>query len=271
MAVHKSHRRRRRMGSSAAVAVLDPTTIAGLKLWVAADKMVTDLDAANDGDLVSTWTDHSGGSVALAAATTARPAYKTSVLNSLPVVRFDGTTDRLAGTTAALLNVQKGDDLACTVIVCAIPAAGNYFFSWGNTGGSSPAVATVYQDEGGGEQNLRWDQTDNAALNSTIQSSRDDSFDKAVGNVTTFKFTGTAITGYKNGTIVTGMSAVASNIGTKANLNSYAIGCLHRSADTAFYGGDIAEMLIYDTALSDANRGAVEAYLGTKYGVTVAN
>ena len=37
-----------------------------------------------------------------------------------------------------------------------------------------------------------------------------------------------------------------------------------------FYVGNIAEVIIYDRILTDANRKLVEAYLGTKWGITVA-
>lgn len=52
----------------------------------------------NDGDPVSTWPDSSGNGHDVTAAGTARPLYKTNILNGKPVVRFDGINDLLVSS-----------------------------------------------------------------------------------------------------------------------------------------------------------------------------
>ena len=64
--------------------------------------------------------------------------------------------------------------------------------------------------------------------------------------------------------------------GTSANnLLSSASGNLSlgvRSGDNSYYfNGDIAEVLLYNTVLSDSNRNAVEHYLGEKYGISITD
>jgi hypothetical protein len=75
---------------SQGIAFAVPTDIANLLWWFKADSYV-----GSDGDSVSTWSDSSGNAKHATAASTARPTYKTNIINSLPVMRFDGTSDVL--------------------------------------------------------------------------------------------------------------------------------------------------------------------------------
>lgn len=68
-----------------------PIDLAGLQQWVRADAL-----SLSDGDPVSTWPDDSGNSRDFTQATSgARPTFRTNIVNGLPVVRSDGTTDRM--------------------------------------------------------------------------------------------------------------------------------------------------------------------------------
>lgn len=69
-----------------------PTDISGLSVWLKADALVL-----SDADPVSSWTDSSGNARHATQATSgARPTYRTGVVNAKPVVRFDGTDDWLS-------------------------------------------------------------------------------------------------------------------------------------------------------------------------------
>ena len=54
-----------------------------------------------DGDPVDTWTDRSGNSKNFTGADTARPIFKTGIINGLPVVRSDGVDDQLDSASAS--------------------------------------------------------------------------------------------------------------------------------------------------------------------------
>jgi hypothetical protein len=70
----------------------------GLVGWWRADDL-----ALTDGAEVATWTDTSGTGSSLTQATaTARPLYRTNVVNGRSVVRFDGIDDFLAGTMTSV-------------------------------------------------------------------------------------------------------------------------------------------------------------------------
>jgi hypothetical protein len=83
---------------SGPVTPLDPSTVAGLKLWLKADSL-----ALADGAAVTTWTDSSGnGNNATAVGA---PVFKTNILNGKPVIRFVGVqgftlATAIAGTSA---------------------------------------------------------------------------------------------------------------------------------------------------------------------------
>jgi hypothetical protein len=84
-----------------------PTDIAGCKLWLAADGTLWQdsartTPATADGDPVGAWDDASGGGNHATQATAGfRPLLKTAIVNSKPVIRFDGTDDFLSAAIAA--------------------------------------------------------------------------------------------------------------------------------------------------------------------------
>jgi hypothetical protein len=81
-----------------------------LKLWHKADAL-----SLNDGDPVASWTDSSGNGKHMVNATEAeQPSYETNELNSLPIVRFNGSSDDLTLTTHGL---TKPYTMACVVKV----------------------------------------------------------------------------------------------------------------------------------------------------------
>ena len=76
-----------------------PTDIDGCTLWLKADQ-ITGLD---DGDSVGTWKDQSGeGNDVSQGTANKKPTYKVDILNGKPVVRFDGTDDRLGLATMSI-------------------------------------------------------------------------------------------------------------------------------------------------------------------------
>ncbi len=92
------------------VAPFAPTDIVGLQWWFKADSL-----ALSDADPVSSWLDSSGnGYTATQATGINQPLYKTAILNGLPVVRFDGSNDKL--TTASITHgIDVGDQFYAAV------------------------------------------------------------------------------------------------------------------------------------------------------------
>ncbi len=73
-----------------------PASAANLYLWLKADAGITE-----SGGLISQWDDQSGNGYNATASLTLRPAYNATGLNSLPIVTFDGSNDRMGVTLGA--------------------------------------------------------------------------------------------------------------------------------------------------------------------------
>lgn len=103
-------------GGGGGGAIADPTDITGLALWLNAE----DITGLVDGDPVTTWADSSAaGNDASQTTASAKPTYKTGILNSLPVVRFDGGDYLTCGT------LVSHDDLTVFVVCNKTSGTGN--------------------------------------------------------------------------------------------------------------------------------------------------
>ena len=105
---------------SAASANFDPSSLSPT-LWLKADT----IGGLSDGGAIGTWADQSGNGRDFTQNTAgAKPTYKTGILNGLPVVRFDGTTDYMTGPALSQV-VTTSAHTIFTVFVKN--AAGNSF------------------------------------------------------------------------------------------------------------------------------------------------
>ena len=237
-----------------------PNKIAGLALWLKADAIT----GLSDGDAIGTWADSSGnGRNATQATAGAKPAYKTGIVNGQPVVRFDGG-DVLANALAQLplrtrsifIVTQETGDAAYSGILVLNPAAGS---DNSRTDGLTINVSD-------GAKQLRVEGSTPSAY----------TLDLTAGGLLPlgiYADIATAATGalYANGTL-----ANTSPLFTEFDALSaggYVLGgrFLSGAVDAGYrFLGDIAEIIVYDSALSDSNRQAIEAYLSAKYGIALA-
>ena len=222
--------------------------LSGATFHVAADSLTL-----ADNDPVSTWTALNGN--APTAASTARPTFKTAVLNGKPSVRFDGTNDVMAltglptgkpGTFIAVVNVTKtvtaGVDCAMLLI-----GAVNTSLAW-----------RFGTNTGAYKQNL--DRAAAAVIGSSYatQATRD------VPCIVAASYsTGGVWSFYRNN--------AADGSGT--NNQEVTTGFTYLGADpndaTTWFGGDIFELAVFDSVLSSGDLSEVTRALGTKYGITV--
>jgi hypothetical protein len=194
--------------------------------------------AAGADDLILQWNDASGlGNHATQSAAGRCPIWKHNVINGKPVMRFDASNDGMA-TTAALNG-------ALTILVV-----------YSYAGDASRPGRTV---QGGNNWLLGGYDLKYAIYNGN---------DFVAGPATTpGRFvvqtawqSGLETRNYVDGELVgtlTGASAPG----------AVALGAAGGYAEPA--EGDIAEVIAYDRALSDAERAGVEKYLAEKYGITV--
>jgi hypothetical protein len=214
----------------------DPSSIAGLAVWLDATQI-----ASTDGTALSSWSDASGGGHhATQASGTLQPTYQTNELNGKPVVRFDGTDDFMT-----LGNLSATFPAAATLFVVFTPV--------------TESAYSVYEHD---STNGFWRFSDGNGYWRTFRSARVDGYIvmPASGNHMVSLVSSAAT-----------WQAYLDGVGGGAQAAAYQAGTSHeigRSQGNAEYlAGDIAEVLVYDSALSDGNRVAVQTYLQAKWGL----
>ena len=222
-----------------------PNKIAGLQLWLDANDASTlfqdaaKTTPAGDGDVVGAWADKSGqGNDATQTVTADKPTIAGAEINGLNTIQGDGVDDDLdisvALTTETVFIVAKHDD---TTRLDQIIAQNTNF-----------RIAYL-----GAGDNIRYTADGTPATVSVGFVETNPHIIRAKWNSTT---TSLAI---NNGTPATGVVAVAAHTYSRIF-----------SRGSAFLLGHIAEVLIYNTALSTPNITLVENYLSAKWGITIA-
>ena len=224
-----------------------------LQLWLKADAGVT----TNATGAVTAWADQSGkNNNAVQADEALAPALVSGALNGKPALQFDGNDDYLDVATSPSIEIQ-GD--ISSFFVVKFDDFANYRAVWGKTVNNAPASTDYYITPEGIPRVYRGsgDLSDIGSADSTAR--------PRAGNhvLLGFEMEGTTLTHYLNEKAVGGGEITATLVdgGTPLKIGS---------RDDLFtkMKGQIAELVIYDKALSDIERSNVVAYLQTKYGIT---
>src|SRR5580765_10921 len=222
-------------GGAVVTPPFDPTSIAGLKPWLKADAL-----SLSDGDPVTTWADSSGSGYDVASSGAQRPIYHTGIVNGKPALQFVSVVSQFMQAKTSL-GISQPD----TIFIVAKTVGGG--------SGRLIDVAT------GARQLLDVDDPATGHFRIFAGTLLADAvnYDGAF-HVFAAVFNGASSFGYVDGTqTITG------------NAGSAGVGNLVIGSDTtaAFMTGYIAEVLIYNSALSGTDRGNVETYLKTKYAI----
>ncbi len=233
----------------------DPLLISGLQLWLAADHVGGFGTTLSDGASVSTWTDLSDqGNDATTAG--AAPTYKTGILNGLPVVRFAASSSQYLCANGAA-TIVSGSDKPFTAVSAFKGTSGADVYSWGNSGNSVPFLTMRLSSD----KPSSWKRDDAASGTQKIPSGGTNTGFHLVSHV----HTGTAVSLYVNG-VATSVNGTIDDVGT-TTLDRFTLGAFGRTTVTGFFTGDIAELMIYNRALTDAEREHLERYLMNKWGL----
>ncbi len=232
------------------------TAKSSLQLWLKADAGVA---TGTDG-IVTTWADQSGkGNDATSAGDTTSPTVATAAINSLPTIHFDGDDDLLTVADSASVSIT-GD--ITSFFVVRMDDFSTYRAVWAKTAGNLPAPEDYYTLPGSGiPRAYRGDGTAvNIASVDGASPLRAGSFD-----VAGFSAAGAAFTHYLNGAV----SGTGTSTTSTADLdNPLLIGT--RGDGVTKLKGDLAELLVFDTALTGADVDNVQLYLAGKYGLPIS-
>lgn len=225
-----------------------PGLISGLKLWLDASDTATITPGAT-----FTWADKSGqGNNATQGTAASQPTSGTRTLNSLNVLDFDGSNDRLV-LPSGLYPLPQGDNTV--FIVCMtdnaaksaqLPISGmsstNHRYRISYAGGTTFGV-----------------------LNGTVETTAAYTINTSP-HILAMLRSNASVYGTIDGT------AIASTTvnGASNSINSLAIGAFGTSNTSGNFDGIIAEIVIYDRDLSASEANQVQTYLATKWNITIS-
>ena len=206
---------------------------------------------ATNGAAVSFWNDQSPSTFNITQAGALRPTYNTNGINFNPSLNFSGTQNLFKAATTGLTGGNK------TILSVALPNT----LPAGTVGiiGSSAAAAEIDYGYLGGKLNVYENAPNNAsATTANVISTVVLSTAIENTNITSFFNNGVA-----NGS---GLSALASAT-TRLTIGSNSL----NSVDKNFFNGQIAEIIVFDRAVTVTERTNAESYLAIKYGVTLGH
>jgi len=237
------------------------TSIGGLQLWLDASDANTLYDATTGGSLVAAdggvarWEDKSGnGRHATQGTSGSRPIRKTAIQNGLGVLRFDGTND--------WLNLPTDFRWWPT---------GTIFAVLDNAGADKPWYGLTRNDE---DPDIRLFTSTHSGYwyyggNYRLEEGASHYNAIGTGTVRTIVLNNTAYKSYSNGTLknsTTLSAAVTAN--NPAFSHTLGAHKFRIDASSTYAEIDICEVVMYNSALSDTDRAAVESYLIAKWGIT---
>jgi hypothetical protein len=209
------------------------------------------LDAAAlalpDGTRVAKWPDAStrGGGDATQASPALQPTFRKAAMNGLPAVDFDGNATFLEGvlalppesTVVAVFTDRGTSNVCCTGIFFSAPGCAGMGTKTNGNGGT--AIMIDWSGSGDtGEDDITGRQVVGAVL-----------YNSSGG----FSFADGCSQSIDSGVAIPAPGGSSFMVGSRGN------------EDARFFNGAISEMLVFDRALNDSERGAVEAYLSTKW------
>jgi hypothetical protein len=226
--------------ASEEVVPFSPSDISGLLKWHKADAL-----ALSDGAPVTSWADSSGvGGAALPGVVVNAPTLRTNALNSLPVVRLEAALGQglratmAVGATYSLFMVGRMSGVSLNRLVGAVyPESGNWVIGW-HSSGAGILFANGFVSTGSEGFSTEW-----RAFSCS-----------GTGSISSF---------YKSGNLIASNSAGVTSPGNYLAIGGYALDGLTELPD-----GEVAEIIIYNSVLSDADRQKVEGYIAHKWAMT---
>lgn len=225
-----------------------PTDIATLEGWWKADSIY----GLEDGAKVSTWLDSSGNANHATQSTSARqPIFTKNQINGLPVVSFtQASSQYLEYSFTPLLN----SDFTIVMVDYRPTGSINTSYAIGNNNVAGNASST-----------LQFGYSTSSVLRFRFGSPAT-TLDGTAGTANQYNITiGRLDQAVGRSEFVNGSSA-GSNATTTA-ITAGDIGYLGRGDTGGYLQGNLAEVMIFNSALSTGDREKIEGYLADKYGV----
>lgn len=243
-----------------------PKTISGLQLWLDATSGLYDATSGGseiitDSSPIARWEDRSGNGIHFTQSTANnRPILRTAQLNGKNIVSFDGTNDAIANASSTLFRNVSGytvfivrkqrSTISGNKVVCSNGTTIRFELICNATNKIQPRARRLSTDT----------LTALTVANNNTTPNNFEMFCALVDHsITTCKL-------YKNGTLNASNTSFLTTGNTNDVSYSTVLGA-QGSGGTVPADIDVAEFLVYHGALSDTNRGTIESYLATKWGL----
>ncbi len=233
----------------------DTVTLGGPVLWLKADA----LGLAN-GAAVSTWANQTEYGFNVTQGTAAnQPIHYTGQINGYPAVRFDGSNDFMQGSfTGSITNKTMMAVVRLTNVTPTATSVGGAPVTVQNSAGST-FDAIVYNESTA----KRWMNGSEGLGRTPATVSAYDQTSVGPHLVTITSATSSYNT-FQNGALISSTASYSPPTFTSGIFN---VGLRHTGATNGYFYGDIAEVLVYNKNLTDAERYSIETSLMTKYGM----
>jgi len=250
----------------------DPDDISGCMLWLKADAITGHSDAAD----LTAWTDSSGEGHDITVPGTAarRPHYKTGIINSKAAVLFTGSADEYLTTSGIEAITKGGVDYSVFLVVKPTSVSTNNQLMFGASTGTSWQSVTSASN-----QNKLIMGIDNASKFAVY--GKDIDSDKSIGTALSddtayvlscaYDDSANIMWQFIDGTQSDKETSYESGTNNLSNPTMGAILTSGRGGTTYSneYTGYIAEVVVFDSVLSERNLVDMHHYLGNKYGISV--
>lgn len=246
----------RRSKIRAASGSTSPSDISGLVLWLKPESL-----SGSDGTQISSWADSSGNSYTVEQTVAGdRPVMTNNVIGTFEAAYFD-TSDRLAVTSAGALDATRnksGHTVFIVMQTVATPVAGNYFY-WNSTDTAANNRATLAFN------------TTTTYRSTARRLDADASFNSDSGDATVLASPKLlcCIWDWANSDFKTWVNGTANindtTFGTDGSTSDTASAAYQLGGRSSYFDGWTCEWIVYNRALNDTERQAVESYINTKY------
>jgi hypothetical protein len=223
--------------------------ITGLSLWLRADCVTGNAADPADNSTVNTWTDLSGlgNNATRQAGTPTFQSDSANLINSQPVVNFDGSS------TFTSIDIRAITRPNITIFAVYKLRSTNQVGVWGIDNGNWDRFFMA-----------RWNGDDGIISHSgttAVPLSGQNGVTKFVTTIYKYNVnSGSSV--YDNGTLVNSFTDQAAISDAQSTLRIGSIGAIGGGYQLI---GDIAELIIFDQVMSEADRKTVNGYLNTKY------
>lgn len=236
-----------------AVTAMAPNSVPGLKVWLAADSLA----ALSDGDRVSKWTDSSGqGNAVSQADATKMPRFRAKVVNGKPALSFSAKRSFLEKAAVPATNlISDGSTSAFLVLRQNGSRAENDALGWGNCVDKRYVAHLAFQG------NLYFQI--GAPSDGVVVSP------KPLGWDDQFHLIAIVKDGSSGRMDVDGVRMGKGKMKGELDAKELATFVVGNSPCNNGFEGEIAEVLVYNVALKDAQRQGVALSLAKKYGIVL--